>query len=117
MSDVRVTHIGGPTVLLEIGEWRLLTDPTFDAPGAYQLPHVMLEKLSGPALAAEAIGEVDAVLLSHAHEDNSTAGESCCRAPRPSSPRSPARSDWVAAPRARGLGKTCLGADGRPAVQ
>ena len=33
MSDVRVTHIGGPTVLLEIGGWRLLTDPTFDAAG------------------------------------------------------------------------------------
>jgi L-ascorbate metabolism protein UlaG (beta-lactamase superfamily) len=35
------------------------------------LPHVTLEKLSGPALGAEAIGEVDAVLLSHdQHADN-----------------------------------------------
>ena len=33
MNGVRLTHIGGPTVLLEIGGWRLLTDPTFDAPG------------------------------------------------------------------------------------
>jgi len=29
----RITHIGGPTALLEVEEWRLLTDPTFDPPG------------------------------------------------------------------------------------
>jgi L-ascorbate metabolism protein UlaG (beta-lactamase superfamily) len=33
MDDVRLTHIGGPTLLVEVGGWRLLTDPTFDAPG------------------------------------------------------------------------------------
>ena len=66
-----ITLIGGPTALIEVDGFRLLTDPTFDAPGAYQLPHVRLEKLSGPALSAEAIGEVDAVLLSHdQHADN-----------------------------------------------
>src|ERR1700690_783156 len=71
MSSVRITLIGGPTALIEIDGFRLLTDPTFDAPRAYQLPHVKLEKLSGPALSAEAIGEVDAVLFSHAqHADN-----------------------------------------------
>jgi L-ascorbate metabolism protein UlaG (beta-lactamase superfamily) len=66
-----ITLIGGPTALIEIDGFRLLTDPTFDPPGAYQLPHVKLEKLSGPALDAEAIGKVDAVLLSHdQHADN-----------------------------------------------
>jgi L-ascorbate metabolism protein UlaG (beta-lactamase superfamily) len=30
MTDIRVTHVGGPTVLIEVGGWRLLTDPTFD---------------------------------------------------------------------------------------
>jgi L-ascorbate metabolism protein UlaG (beta-lactamase superfamily) len=66
-----ITLIGGPTALLEIDGFRLLTDPTFDAPGAYQLPHVKLEKLVGPALGANDIGEVDAVLLSHdQHSDN-----------------------------------------------
>ena len=30
MNGVRLTHIGGPTVLLEVGGWRFLTDPTFD---------------------------------------------------------------------------------------
>jgi L-ascorbate metabolism protein UlaG (beta-lactamase superfamily) len=66
-----ITLIGGPTALIEIDGFRLLTDPTFDEPGAYQLPHVKLEKLIGPALSADAIGEVDAVLLSHdQHSDN-----------------------------------------------
>jgi L-ascorbate metabolism protein UlaG (beta-lactamase superfamily) len=66
-----ITLIGGPTALIEIDGFRLLTDPTFDAPGAYQLPHVKLEKLSGPALNADAVGSVDAVLLSHdQHSDN-----------------------------------------------
>ena len=71
MSSLTLTLIGGPTALIEIDGFRLLTDPTFDAPRAYQLPHVRLEKLSGPALAEDAIGEIDAVLLSHdQHADN-----------------------------------------------
>ncbi len=71
MNSLRITLIGGPTALIEVDGFRLLTDPTFDAPGAYRLPHVTLEKLSSPALGAEAIGEVDAVLLSHdQHADN-----------------------------------------------
>src|SRR6266702_5906607 len=66
-----ITLIGGPTALIEIDGFRLLTDPTFDGPGAYQLPHVKLEKLTGPALSAKDIGDVDAVLLSHdQHSDN-----------------------------------------------
>jgi L-ascorbate metabolism protein UlaG (beta-lactamase superfamily) len=71
MSSLTLTLIGGPTALIEIDGFRLLTDPTFDTPRAYQLPHVKLEKLSGPALAEDAIGEIDAVLLSHdQHADN-----------------------------------------------
>src|SRR5205814_3127541 len=66
-----ITLIGGPTALIDIDGFRLLTDPTFDGPGAYQLPHVKLEKLAGPALGADKIGEIDAVLLSHdQHSDN-----------------------------------------------
>ncbi|WP_298260104.1 MBL fold metallo-hydrolase [Bradyrhizobium sp.] len=71
MSSLTLTLIGGPTALIEIDGFRLLTDPTFDLPGKYQLPHVTLEKLSGPAVALEAIGDIDAVLLSHdQHADN-----------------------------------------------
>ncbi len=66
-----ITLVGGPTALIEIDGFRLLTDPTFDGPGAYQLPHVKLEKLAGPALGVDKIGEIDAVLLSHdQHSDN-----------------------------------------------
>jgi L-ascorbate metabolism protein UlaG (beta-lactamase superfamily) len=69
--NLAITLIGGPSALIEIDGVRIVTDPTFDAPGAYQLPHVKLEKLSGPALSADSIGEVDAVLLSHdQHADN-----------------------------------------------
>lgn len=69
--SISITLIGGPTALIEIDGFRLLTDPTFDAPGAYQLPNVKLEKTTGPALTADAIGPVDAVLLSHdQHSDN-----------------------------------------------
>ena len=71
MSSLRITLIGGPTALIEFGGFRLLTDPTFDAPGEYRLPHVTLKKTSYPAIAADAIGLVDAVLLSHdQHSDN-----------------------------------------------
>jgi L-ascorbate metabolism protein UlaG (beta-lactamase superfamily) len=69
--NLTITLIGGPTALIEIDGFRLLTDPTFDEPGAYQLPHVKLEKLTGPALSTQAVGNVDAVLLSHdQHSDN-----------------------------------------------
>ncbi len=69
--SVTITLIGGPTALIEFDGFRLLTDPTFDAPGAYQLPHVKLEKLTGPAFGVDQLGEIDAVLLSHdQHSDN-----------------------------------------------
>ena len=71
MSAPVITLIGGPTALIEANGFRLLTDPTFDAPGEYQLPHVTLKKVAGPARSAEQIGQVDAVLLSHdQHADN-----------------------------------------------
>ncbi|MCW2952149.1 MAG: fold metallo-hydrolase [Conexibacter sp.] len=66
---VRITHIGGPTVLIEVAGWRLLTDPTFDAPGRrYAFGWgTSSRKLVGPAIPAAAIGPIDAVLLSHDH--------------------------------------------------
>jgi hypothetical protein len=69
--SISITLIGGPTALIEIDGFRLLTDPTFDQPGAYQLPHVKLEKLTGPAMSARDVGAIDAVLLSHdQHSDD-----------------------------------------------
>jgi Activator of Hsp90 ATPase homolog 1-like protein len=71
MSAPIITLIGGPTALIEAGGFRLLTDPTFDPPREYKLPHVTLKKTSGPALTVAQIGPLDAVLLSHdQHADN-----------------------------------------------
>ncbi len=68
----RLTHVGGPTVLIEVGGWRLLTDPTFDAAGQdYKFGWgTGSHKLAGPAIAAADIGPIDAVLLSHDHHDD-----------------------------------------------
>lgn len=78
MLNPRLTLIGGPTVLIEYAGLRFLTDPTFDAPGDYELPHVTLHKTHGPALNLDEIGKVDTVLLSHdQHADNlDTSGRS-----------------------------------------
>ena len=67
--------IGGPTVVLEFGGLRLLTDPTFDVPGHYSEGGMESDKTLAPALSAAELGRIDAVLLSHAHFDNlDTAG-------------------------------------------
>jgi L-ascorbate metabolism protein UlaG (beta-lactamase superfamily) len=85
-APLRITYIGGPTALIEIGKLRLLTDPTFDpAGGEYKTPSYSLFKLQGPVLDLATIGRIDAVLLSHDHHfdnlDNSGRG-SLSKAPR-----------------------------------
>jgi len=72
VNGVRITHVGGPTVLIETGGWRLLTDPTFDpAGGKYRFGWgTGSRKTAGPAIAAADIGPIDAVLLSHDHHDD-----------------------------------------------
>ena len=72
-TEIGVTHIGGPTTLIEVGGWRLLTDPTFDSPGGdYGFgwgSHS--RKVAGPALSPAQLGRIDVVLLSHDnHGDN-----------------------------------------------
>ena len=69
----RLTHIGGPTMLIEIDGWRLLTDPTFEAPGRRYAfgwgTHGT--KVAGPSLGLAELGPIDAVLLTHdQHADN-----------------------------------------------
>ncbi len=68
---LRVTYLGGPTALIEIGGLRLLTDPTFDPPGVYTSGTRSLTKTMEPARSPDALGPIDAVLLSHdQHTDN-----------------------------------------------
>ncbi|MDA8049481.1 MAG: MBL fold metallo-hydrolase [Rhodospirillales bacterium] len=70
-TGAALTLIGGPTVLIEIGGFRLLTDPTFDPPGRYEARGVVLKKTRGPGMAPAELGRIDAVLLSHdQHFDN-----------------------------------------------
>lgn len=71
VSDkMTITLIGGPTALIEIAGVRFLTDPTFDAPQAYE-GAVQLVKQSGPAIGADDLPQIDVVLLSHdQHLDN-----------------------------------------------
>lgn len=58
---------GGPTTVVDIAGLRIVADPTFDPPGEKGY----LTKVSGPAVAAAALGPVDAVLVSHdLHPDN-----------------------------------------------
>jgi L-ascorbate metabolism protein UlaG (beta-lactamase superfamily) len=68
-SQVRVTHIGGPTALVEVGGWRLLTDPTFDPPGRrYDFGWgTSSTKTAGPSVTPADLGPIDAVLLTHDH--------------------------------------------------
>lgn len=67
LDDVRITYVGGPTILLDVGGLRLLTDPTFDLPRDYQAGPFILSKTVGPAFPTDTLGEIDAVLLSHDH--------------------------------------------------
>jgi L-ascorbate metabolism protein UlaG (beta-lactamase superfamily) len=75
--SLSMTYIGGPTVVIDAAGMRLLTDPTFDDAGGSYVRTSTLHKLTGPAIPPAALGQIDAVLLSHhQHADNlDTAGE------------------------------------------
>ena len=66
--DLTATYIGGPCALLEVAGLRLLTDPNFDPAGSsYTTPDYTLYKSTDPGLTVDAVGPIDAVLLSHDH--------------------------------------------------
>jgi L-ascorbate metabolism protein UlaG (beta-lactamase superfamily) len=122
LTGVRLTHIGGPTVLIEVGGWRLLTDPTFDpAGGSYKFGWgTGSRKTAGPSIPAGELGAIDAVLLSHDHHDDNL--DAAGRALLPSA--GVVVTTKAGARRleggARGLepwGRTELEAEGRPAIE
>jgi L-ascorbate metabolism protein UlaG (beta-lactamase superfamily) len=121
VTGVRITHIGGPTALIEIGGWRLLTDPTFDAPGrkySFGLG-TSSHKLAGPAIPAADLPPIDAVLLTHDHHDDNL--DDAGRALLPSAgtivtTTSGARRLGGAARGLETWGRTRLEAAGRPAI-
>lgn len=122
VSDVRLTHIGGPTLLIEVAGWRLLTDPTFDAPGRrYAFGWgTSSRKLAGPAIAATDLGAIDAVLLTHDHHGDNLdpAGRALLPAAGTVVTTTPGAARLGAG--ARGLDPwqvTRLEAPGRPAIE
>ena len=62
---LRVTYIGHATLLIEIGGKRILTDPNWDPALGKFLPRV-----SAPGIALDALPQLDAILLTHAHADH-----------------------------------------------
>ena len=93
---MKITHYGTATLLIEVGGLRLLTDPVFDPKGT---KHDFgfgfgSTKAYVTAKNEDAIGEIDAVLLSHdQHGDNLDARgrEVLARAPRVVTTRAAAR--------------------------
>jgi L-ascorbate metabolism protein UlaG (beta-lactamase superfamily) len=119
---LRITHIGGPTVLIEAGGWRLLTDPTFDAPGRrYAFGWgTSSRKVAGPAIAAAELAPIDVVLLTHDHHGDNL--DDAGRALLPSADvvvttASGARRLGGAARGLEPWATTRLAAPGRPAIE
>lgn len=66
------TWIGHSTVLIQIGNTTILTDPVmFDRIGLYVLGYTVgLQRYTKPAIPVEKLPKIDIVLLSHAHIDH-----------------------------------------------
>jgi L-ascorbate metabolism protein UlaG (beta-lactamase superfamily) len=122
VDGVRLTHVGGPTVLIEVEGWRLLTDPTFDPPGRRWSFGwgSSSRKLTGPAVAAADLGPVDAVLLTHdQHADNLDEAGRSLLASVSTVVTTPSAASRLG-PSARGLtrwGTAELTSSGRPALE
>ena len=69
----RLTYLGGPTYLIEIGSFRIISDPGFDPQGTERNegPGHLLTKVMEPPIPVDEIGPIDVALVSHAqHLDN-----------------------------------------------
>jgi L-ascorbate metabolism protein UlaG (beta-lactamase superfamily) len=119
---IGLTHIGGPTVLIEIGGWRLLTDPTFDPGGNdYSFsPVTGSRKLTDPSIPASELGQIDTVLLSHDQHDDNLDAAGRALLPSAGSVLTTEAGAKRLGGNAVGLapwGETLLEADGRPRIE
>jgi L-ascorbate metabolism protein UlaG (beta-lactamase superfamily) len=122
VSGARITHIGGPTVLIEVGGWRLLTDPTFDSAGRkYHFGWgTGSRKMAGPAIDASELGSIDAILLSHDHHDDNLDPAGRALLPQAGAVVTTASGARRLGGRTRGLepwATTLLEADGKPPIE
>jgi L-ascorbate metabolism protein UlaG (beta-lactamase superfamily) len=71
-ADVTLTFGGNATTLLRLGPFTLLTDPNFLHRGqrAYLGYGLFTKRLTEPALQPTQLPELDAILLSHLHDDH-----------------------------------------------
>jgi L-ascorbate metabolism protein UlaG (beta-lactamase superfamily) len=67
---VRVTYIGHATLLIQIAERHILTDPHFD-PALWGVSvGRRLARVSAPGIALEDLPAIDAILVTHGHADH-----------------------------------------------
>ena len=75
-NEIIIKYIGGATAYLEIAGLRFVTDPTFDPRDTkYETGLYVLHKLNDPAIAADKLGKIDFVFLSHDHHFDNLDGE------------------------------------------
>ena len=117
---VRLTHVGGPTLLVEAHGWRILSDPTFDPPGrrygfGWGTSSV---KTTGPAVPVSELPPLELVLLSHDHHADNLDDAGRALLPRARSVvTTPSGARRLSAPNARGLAawsRTTVSAPGLP---
>ncbi len=122
MAKLALTHLGGPTTLIEVEGWRILTDPTFDSPGRrYTFGWgTSSRKVAGPARPRDVVAPVDVVLLSHdQHADNLDDSGRALLAEAGTVVTTVPAARRLAAPNVRGLAdweSTTLEAEGRPSL-
>jgi N-acyl-phosphatidylethanolamine-hydrolysing phospholipase D len=64
-QPVRITYIGHATLLVQLGDVCVLTDPNFDEKLGFFLPRV-----AAPGIKMSELPHIDAILLTHAHADH-----------------------------------------------
>lgn len=75
--------LGGPSVLIEIDDRRLLVDPTFDPAGDHPIGGRALTKTTDAILGPDDLGSIDAVLLSPTTSTRTTSTTAAARSWRP----------------------------------